>query len=112
MNLNMKDISGSLGNIGGYTGATSNAVAGNGGVGKVGSVGKVEQDVKLSDEDLKIYRDLAEVKYMNRIELKTLAPNIKVDLPQGSNLSATDVADAIKAMLIEQSASHTATAHA
>ena len=112
MNLNMKGISSSLGDIGGYTGSTSNAVAGNGGVGKVGSVGKVEQDVKLSDEDLKIYRDLAEAKYMNRIELKTLAPNIKVDLPQGSNLTATDVADAIKAMLIEQSASHTATAHA
>lgn len=112
MNLSMKGISSSLGDIGGYTGSTSNAVAGNGGVGKVGSVGKVEQDVKLSDEDLKIYRDLAEAKYMNRIELKTLAPNIKVDLPQGSNLTATDVADAIKAMLIEQSASHTATAHA
>jgi tape measure domain-containing protein len=112
MNLSLKDVNPSLGDIGGYTGGTNNAVAGNGGVGKVNSVGKVEQDVKLSDEDLKIYRDLAEAKYMNRIELKTLAPNIKVDLPQGSNLSPTDVADAIKAMLIEQSASHTATAHA
>ena len=46
-------------------------------VAKVGKVGKVD-DIKLSDEDLKIYRDLAERRYMNKIELKTLAPEINV----------------------------------
>lgn len=112
MNLNMKDIGASLGSVEAYTGGTNNAVAGSDGVGKVGSVGKVEQDVKLSDEDLKVYRDLAEMRYLNKVELKTLAPQINVEVPKGTNLSPTDVADAIKAVIIEQSASHTATAHA
>lgn len=82
-------------------------------VGKVGSVGKVEGDVKLSDEDLKMYRDLAEQRYMNNIELQTLAPAITVNLPEGAgqNLSAEDVAERIRVMLAEQRAAHTATAH-
>lgn len=82
-------------------------------VGKVGSVGKVEGDVKLSDEDLKMYRDLAEQRYLNNIELQTLAPAITVNLPEGAgqNLSAEDVAERIRVMLAEQRAAHTATAH-
>jgi hypothetical protein len=52
------------------------------------------------------------MRYLNKVELKTLAPQIKVEVPKGNNLSPTDVADAIKAVIIEQSASHTATAHA
>lgn len=82
-------------------------------VGSVDRVKKVE-DVKLSDEDLKIYRDLAERRYMNNIELQTLAPNISVSIPAGQaqNLTAQDVADRIKVMLIEQAAAHTAVSHA
>lgn len=38
-------------------------------VAKVGKVGKVD-DIKLSDEDLKIYRDLAELRYMNKDRIK------------------------------------------
>ena len=105
-------ISSGVGSIDSSNFNISDSLGDAGKVGKVGSVGKIENDVKLSDEDLKMYRDLAEAKYMNRIELKTLAPNIKVEVPKSANLSPTDVADAIKAMLIEQSASHTATAHA
>lgn len=89
--------------------------AGSGGKGKVGSVDKVKkvEKCKLSDEDLKIYRDLAERKYQNRIELQTLAPNIQVSIPESAagNLSAQDVADTIAKLLIEQSAAHTAVAH-
>ena len=72
-------------------------------VAKVGKVGKVD-DIKLSDEDLKIYRDLAERRYMNKIELKTLAPEINVSIPEsaGGNLTADDVTDYIRRMLIEQ----------
>lgn len=88
---------------------------GAGGDGKVnvGSVDKVK-DVKLSDEDVKLYRDLAERRYMNNIELKTLAPNIsiQVDGAEAKNLSAQDLADKLKAILIEQQASHTAVSHA
>lgn len=84
--------------------------------GNVGSVGKVKKvdNVKLSDEDLKIYRDLAERRYMNNIELKTLAPEITVNLPAGAsgNISAQDVADKLKRMLIAEMAAQTSVAHA
>ena len=81
-------------------------------VAKVGKVGKVD-DIKLSDEDLKIYRDLAERRYMNKIELKTLAPEINVSIPEsaGGNLTADDVTDYIRKMLIEQMNSQTSVSH-
>lgn len=90
----------------------SNLMPAGGDVGKVGKVGKVD-NVKLSDEDLKIYRDLAERRYMNNIELKTLAPEITVNLPAGAsgNVTAQDVADRLKRMLIEQMAAQTAVSH-
>lgn len=89
---------------------TANAVPN--GTGKVGKVGKVD-NVKLSDEDLKVYRDLAERRYMNNIELKTLAPEITVILPAGAsgNISAQDVADRLKKLLIEQMSAQTAVSH-
>lgn len=81
-------------------------------VAKVGKVGKVD-DIKLSDEDLKIYRDLAERRYMNKIELKTLALEINVSIPEsaGGNLTADDVTDYIRKMLIEQMNSQTSVSH-
>ena len=81
-------------------------------VAKVGKVGKVD-DIKLSDEDLKIYRDLVERRYMNKIELKTLAPEIHVTVPEsaGGNLTADDVTDYIRKMLIEQMNSQTSVSH-
>ena len=90
----------------------SNLMPAGGDVGKVGKVGKVD-NVKLSDEDMKIYRDLAERRYMNNVELKTLAPEITVNLPAGAsgNLSAQDVAERLKRMLIEQMAAQTAVSH-
>lgn len=85
-------------------------------IGKVGSVGNVknvEGDIRLSDEDVKLYRDLAERRYMNQVELKTLAPNINVTIPAGApgNLSAGDVADHIRKMLIEEMSANTAVSH-
>lgn len=103
----MGDLSaGSAGNL-------ENLMPNGGNVGSVGKVKKVE-DVKLSDEDLKIYRDLAERRYMNNIELKTLAPEINVTLPAGAsgNISAQDVADKLKRMLIAEMAAQTSVAHA
>lgn len=81
-------------------------------VGKVGKVGKVE-DIKLSDEDLKLYRNLAERRYMNRIELKTLAPHIEVLIPESEakNLTAQDIADKLRVLLIEQRAAGTSVSH-
>lgn len=85
-------------------------------IGKVGSVGNVkniEGEISLSDEDAKLYRDLAERRYMNQIELKTLAPVITVNLPAGSagNMNPEDVANVLKKMLIEQMGAHTAISH-
>ncbi len=85
-------------------------------IGKVGSVGNVknvEGEIQLADEDLKLYRDLAERRYLNQIELKTLAPNIHVTLPPGSAASSDPeaVAEFIRKMLIQQMGSHTAISH-
>ena len=90
----------------------ANAMGGagdSGGKTNVGTVDKVK-DVTLSDEDLKIYRDLAERKYMARLELKQLAPNITVNIPEGQAqlLTPGDIADKLKVMLIEQMSNHTA----
>lgn len=82
----------------------------------VGTVGRVKSvdNVKLDDEDIKVYRDLAERRYMANVELQTLAPNISVSIPESAakNLTSEDVAEKIKTILIEQSAAHTAVAHA
>lgn len=82
-------------------------------VGSVGSVKNVEGEIRLADEDLKLYQDLAERKYMNRIELKTLAPSINITLPAGSSAGSDPkaMADYIRKMLIEQMGSHTAISH-
>lgn len=81
--------------------------------GIAGDTEALRRDVSLSDESLELYRDLAQRRYMNRVELQALAPNITVNLPEGAggSLSARDVADEIKVMLIKQAASHTAAAH-
>lgn len=81
-------------------------------VGKVGKVGKVD-DIKLSDEELKIYRNLTERRYMNRIELKTMAPEINVTIPpsSGGNLTANDVSEYLRKMLIEEMNSQTPVPH-
>lgn len=97
-------------------GAGTPSLGGKTDIGKVGSVGNVknvEGEIQLSDEDAKLYRDLAERRYMNQIELKTLAPAITVNLPAGSagNMNPEDVADVLKKMLIEQMGAHTAISH-
>ena len=118
LNINLGDFNKGFGTGGlkGIGGAGNPGLGGGGNIGQVGSVGNVknvEGDISLADEDLKLYRDLAERKYMNQIELKTLAPNINVTLPAGAsgNLTADDVADKIKVMLIQQMSANTAVAH-
>ena len=104
MNLNLEDIAGSFGGFNMGDIPTGD---------QLGDIGNVEGDIRLADEDLKLYRDLAERRYMNQIELKTLAPNIHVTLPAGSSgtLSPEDVANYIKKMLIEQVSAQTAVSH-
>jgi tape measure domain-containing protein len=108
------DIASGMDGLGEAAGAGAGG-SGGGGKGKtnVGTVDKVK-DVTLSDEDLKIYKDLAEQRYMANVELQTLAPNISVSIPESAakNLTSEDVANKLKVMLIEQMASHTAVSHA
>lgn len=82
-------------------------------VGTVGKVKSIDGDVKLSDEDIKLYRDLAERRYMNNVELQTLAPNITVNVPKGAgdNINEQDLANKLKKILIQQRAAHTAVSH-
>lgn len=114
MNLSLEDIAGGLGGLGDFSvpGVGELDV---GDVGSVGNVKNIEGDVSLSDEDLKLYRDLAERRYMNQIELQTLAPQISVTLGDGANaknLSPKEIANAIAKVLAEQRAAHTSVTHA
>lgn len=115
LSFSVDDLTSGLGDLSGFSlgSGLGTGGAGKSNVGSVDRVKSIEGDVKLSDEDLKLYRDLAERRYMNEIELKTLAPNITVTLPAGAggNLTAEDVANRIKAMLIEQMNAHTAVSH-
>ena len=108
---NLGDLAYELGDLGSAAGG--GGAGGGGGKTNVGTVDKVK-DVVLSDEDLKIYKDLAERRYMANVELKTLAPNISVSIPESAakNLTSEDVANKLKVMLIEQMNSHTAVSHA
>jgi len=113
MDFNLQDITSSFGgfNLGDIP--TGDQLGNIGKVGSVGSVKNVEGEIKLSDEDAKLYRDLAERRYMNQIELKTLAPEIIVNLPAGAagSIKPEDVAEVLKKMLIEQMGANTAISH-
>jgi hypothetical protein len=80
-----------------------------GDVGKVGKVGKIEDAVKLDDEDLKLLVDMAEREYVNKVNVRTLAPNVKVEVNNnnGEPLSEHTIVAAIKSALDEQIANHT-----
>ncbi len=114
MNLNLSDMAGSLGGLGNF--GNFAATGGIGDIGKVGSVGSVknvEGDIRLSDEYLKIYRDIAERKYMNQIQIKALAPNVNVNVTPGANnkLSPKDIANAVRHVIVEEMAAETEVAY-
>ena len=112
MNLSLDSIAG------GISGLNSAAIpsADELNVGDVGTVGKVksvEGDVSLADEDLKLYRDLAERRYMANVELQTLAPQVNITIPDGAakNFDLKELEAMMKKVLIQQAAAHTAVAH-
>lgn len=112
MNFSLEDIAGGIGGLGDF----AIPAAGDLNVGDVGTVGKVKSidgDVNLSDEDIKLYRDLAERRYMNNVELQTMAPSITINIPKGAgdNINEQDLANKLKAILIQQRAAHTAVSH-
>lgn len=113
LNLNVEDILGGVGDMFDFSGLATNGIDSIGNVGSVDSVKNVDGDIRLSDEDIRFYSDLAERRYMNQIELQTLAPNISVSIAgaEAKNITPQDIADKLKAMLIQQQAAHTVKAH-
>ena len=100
-----------LDSIAGFTETSASAISGTGEVNTVTEVGSIKNDVSLSDEDLKLYRDIAEARYMQNVEVSTLSPVVNVNVENAQDLNADDIGDVITNVLIEQVNSHTAVAH-
>ena len=72
----------------------------------------VKGEVKLSDEDLKIFRDIAENRYIANVSLETLAPSVNVNVENnGQSMSEDDIASAVTKALETQISEHTAISH-
>lgn len=99
------------------SGGSGNDGSGGSKKGNVGSVDKVKSvggDISLADEDVKIFRDLAERKYINNIELKTVAPQVHatVNNNKGQDVSIKSVVGQLISMIEEESNARTKKAHA
>lgn len=70
-------------------------------------VGSIKKEVSMSEEDIKSLVDMAERQYVNNINLTSQTPVITVNATNnnGAPLSAKDIANAVRDILIEQSAS-------
>ena len=78
---------------------------------KVGEVDKINSEVKLSDEDLRIFRDIAENKYVANVELQTLAPQIAVNIENATGATPDELADILVAKIEEEMSERTAISH-
>lgn len=78
-------------------------------VGSIGEVGKIKNDVSLADEDLKMLVDMAERQYVSKVNVKTLSPEVKIEVTNnnGEELDEKKIASAVKYVLEEQVAMHT-----
>ena len=73
---------------------------------------KVRNEVKLADEDLRIFRDIAENRYIANVSLETLAPSVSVNVENnGQSMSEDDIASAVTKALETQISEHTAISH-
>ena len=100
----------------GGTGGSGGAGGGKGKKGNVGSVDKVKSvggDISLADEDVKIFRDLAERKYVNNIQLKTSSPNINMSVTnnKGKDFDVGVVISKIAEVIAEDANARTSKAH-
>lgn len=71
--------------------------------GDIDTIGKIKGDVKITDEDIKLLKDLATHKFVNRYT--TLSPNMKVEFsgPINNNTDVDDVITEIERRLEEVS---------
>lgn len=100
MNFSLDDISGTLGGLG----ATGSG--GLGDIGKVGSVGKIEQDVNIADENIKLLRDLSERQYVAMVNLTVPQTNATINqtVNGGGGSDANAIMDAMTRLLARQHA--------
>ena len=77
-------------------------------VDKVDTVGKIDKDVSLADEDLKMLRDLSERQYLASVNITipqtSVSVNQNVNGGKASDMNA--IATYLKNLLMEQNASH------
>ncbi len=101
MNFNLEDITNKMGGLGSAGGDIGN-------VGKVGSVGKIDQDVNIADESIKLLRDLSERQYVALVNLTVPQTNATIHQTVngggGSDIDA--MMQALKNELDQQNASH------
>lgn len=95
---------GSFGNVGGYSAAAAQIPTYDQMADLKESVGSIEKSVSMSEEDLKSLVDMAERRYVNRINLTSQTPTIIVNGQNTGNTAADrqSLADTIRDILLEQ----------
>lgn len=108
MSFSMDSLKKSIPGVGagGGGGGIGNGNIGN--VGKVGSVGKIDQDVNIADENIKLLRDLSERQYVAMVNLTVPQTSVAVNqtVAGGGASDMNAIADYIKNLLTGQNASH------
>lgn len=69
-------------------------------VGSVGEVGKIKDDVNIADEDLKFFRDVAEMRYVQNFV--TLTPTVAVDAKISEKVDVDEVVSRIETKLEDE----------
>lgn len=69
-------------------------------VGKVGEVGKIKEDVNIAEEDLKLLRDVAEMRYVQNFV--TLTPTVAIDAKISEKVDVDEVVRKIETKLEDE----------
>lgn len=106
LNFNLDDITGKMGALGAGSYGAGAGLGDVGKVGKVGSVGKIDQDVNIADENIKLLRDLSERQYVAQVNLTLPQTNVSVNqnVTSGGASDINSIAGAINKLLLEQKA--------
>lgn len=103
MSFSMDSLNSSMGGLGSSLGSGNIDK-----VGKVGSVGKIEKDVNIADENIKLLNDLSQRQYVAMVNLTIPQTNLSVEqnVNGGPGSDAEGLLDILKTELEKQNASH------
>lgn len=103
MSFSMDSLNSSMGGLGSSLGSGNIDK-----VGKVGSVGKIEKDVNIADENIKLLNDLSQRQYIAMINLTIPQTNLSVEqnVNGGPASDVQGILDILKTELEKQNASH------